>query len=80
MEAGYFQIPLVTTSIGAEGLNIEDGSMIVEDDGKKMANLICDLYGNYDRLREMSNNGKNFISKNFMMSEAERVIRLDLSI
>ena len=54
--------------------------MIVEDDGKKMANLICDLYGNYDRLREMSNNGKNFISKNFMMSEAERVIRLDLSI
>ena len=80
VEAGYFQIPLVTTSIGAEGLNIEDGSMIVEDDGKKMANLICDLYGNYDRLREMSNNGKNFISKNFMMSEAERVIRLDLSI
>ena len=77
VEAGYFQIPLVTTSIGAEGLNIEDGSMIVEDNGKKMANLICDLY---DKLKEMSNNGKKFISKNFMMSEAERVIRLDLSI
>ena len=80
VEAGYFQIPLVTTSIGAEGLNIEDGSMMVEDDEKRMANLICDLYCNYDKLKEMSNNGKNFIEKNFMMSEAERVIRLDLNI
>ena len=80
VEAGYYQIPLVTTSIGAEGLNIEDDAMMIEDDGQKMAELICDLYQDYDRLKQMSDSGKQFIQKYFLLSEAERVIRLDIDI
>ncbi len=79
VEAGYYQIPLVTTSIGAEGLNIEDGAMLIEDNGTKMAELVCSLYQDFDRLREMSERGKDFIRKNFLISEAERVIKLDIS-
>lgn len=78
VEAAYFQIPLVTTSIGAEGLNIEDQSMLIEDDGAKMAEMICGIYEDYDRLKQMSDNGIKFIQKNFMIEEAERVIRLDV--
>lgn len=78
VEAAYFQIPLVTTSIGAEGLEIEDQSMLVEDDSVKMAELICGLYEDYERLDKMSDNGIKFIQKYFMLSEAERVVRLDL--
>lgn len=80
VEAAYFQIPLVTTTIGAEGLNLEDQSMLVEDDSAKMAELICSLYQDYDRLRTMSDAGIKFIEKYFMWSEAERVIRLDILI
>ena len=80
VEAAYFQIPLVTTSIGAEGLNIEDQSMLVEDDGAKMAETICEIYEDYDRLKQMSDNGIRFIQRNFMLAEAERVIRLDVEV
>ena len=80
VEAAYFQIPLVTTSIGAEGLKLEDQSMLVEDDSVKMAELICGLYQDYDRLRAMSDAGIKFIEKYFMWSEAERIIRLDIQI
>lgn len=78
VEAAYFQIPLVTTSIGAEGLPMEDQSMAVEDDGIKMAELICRLYEDYDKLKLMSDNGRKFIENSFMFSEAERVIKLDI--
>ena len=80
VEASYYQIPLVTTSIGAEGLNIETGSMLVEDDAEKMAALVCELYEDYTKLREISDNGKKFIERHFMLSEAERVLRLDMDI
>lgn len=80
VEAAYYQIPLITTSIGAEGLNIEDQSMLIEDDGVKMAEMICSIYNDYDRLGQMSDNGRKFIQKNFMLVEAERVIRLDVEI
>ena len=80
VEAAYFQIPLITTSIGAEGLDTQDQSMLVEDDGVKMAEMICTIYEDYDRLKEMSDNGIKFIQKNFMLAEAERVIRLDVDL
>ena len=54
--------------------------MLVEDDGVKMAEMICTIYEDYDRLKEMSDNGIKFIQKNFMLAEAERVIRLDVDL
>ena len=80
VEAAYYQIPLVTTSIGAEGLTLEDQAMMVEDDGNKMAELICDLYPDYNKLKIISDNGKRFIENNFILSEAEEVIRLDVRL
>ena len=78
VEASYYQIPLVTTTIGAEGLDGEMGNMCVEDDGEKMAELICGLYEDYGRLKEMSDAGEAFIRKYFTVEEAERVLRSDI--
>ncbi len=78
VEAAYFQIPLVTTSIGAEGLSRAEGSMVVEDDGKRMAEIICEMYENYTELKKMSDAGVGFIQKYFTKEEAERVILLDV--
>ncbi len=78
VEAAYFQIPLVTTTIGAEGLDAGMGNMVVEDDADRMADIICGLYSDYDRLKEMSDAGIEFISEYFTEQEAERVLKLDL--
>lgn len=78
VEAGYYQIPLVTTSIGGEGLDSTDGSFVMEDDAEKMADLIIDLYTNYEELRKMSDAGKAFIEKYFTPEVARNVLLQDL--
>ena len=78
VEACYYQIPLVTTPVGAEGLSLEEGSMLVEDDAGKMAEMICDLYEDQQELKKLSDNGETFIRRHFMTEEAERVIRMDI--
>ena len=78
VEACYYQIPLVTTPIGAEGLSLAEESMLVEEDADKMARTICDLYGDPERMKDLSDRCKTFIRNHFMLPEAERVIRLDI--
>lgn len=78
VEAGYYQIPLVTTSIGGEGLDDTVGAFVMEDDADNMANLIIDLYTNYDELRKMSDSGKVFIEKYFTLQVAQNVLLQDL--
>ena len=78
VEASYYQIPLVTTPIGAEGLSMEEKSMLVEEDAGKMADAICSLYEDQQKLKELSDNSEIFIKRHFMLKEAERIIRLDI--
>ena len=77
IEASYYQIPLVTTPIGAEGISMEEESMVVETDPDKMAKVICDLYGDQKRLKTLSDNCEKLIRNHYMLDEAERIIRLD---
>lgn len=79
VEAGYYQIPLVTTTIGAEGISTEEGSMKVVDDADKMAELIIELYDDYEELKRMSANGKPFIENHFTLQTAKSIIDCDLS-
>lgn len=78
VEAAYFQIPLVTTTIGAEGLDAGMGNMAVGDDAAGMAELVCSLYGDCERLGKMSDAGSRFISKYFTMDQAKKVLELDI--
>ena len=79
VEACYYQIPLVTTPIGAEGLSLEEESMLVEEDAGKMAEAICDLYENQEELRRLSDHSEKFIRNHFMLAEAEKVIKMDIN-
>ena len=80
VEAAYYQIPLVTTSIGGEGLDTSTKAFVMEDDAEKMAMLICDLYGNFSKLREMSDAGAEFIKRYFTSKVAEDVLLEDMEI
>ena len=78
VEASYYQIPLVTTSIGGEGLDGTIGSFVMEDDADKMAQKIIDLYTDYAELRKISDAGEVFIQKYFTEKVAEETLLADM--
>jgi glycosyltransferase involved in cell wall biosynthesis len=58
-------LPCVTTSIGAEGMNLHDGvEALVADDAVAFANHVIDVYTNHDRWQILSENGPLYIQKN----------------
>ncbi len=77
VEAAYYQIPLVTTTIGAEGISFKENAFAVEDDPQKMAELIIELYRDYGKLEAMSNNGIDLIKNHYTMQAAEKIFRKD---
>ncbi len=79
IEAAYFQIPMITTSIGGEGLDNSTGAFIIEDDALKLTEIICNLYTNYSKLKDMSDSGKLFIEKFFSKKAAKDIIMQDIS-
>jgi glycosyltransferase involved in cell wall biosynthesis len=66
VEAAYNQIPIVTTSIGGEGLDNSLGAFIIEDNAEKMSEIIINLYLDYSKLKQMSDSGKKFIDTYFI--------------
>lgn len=80
VEAAYYQIPVVTTSIGGEGLDAKMGAFVVEDDADRMTCLIESLYVDYEKLKAMSDAGKDMIHRYFTSEAAEKVLRMDMNI
>jgi GT2 family glycosyltransferase/glycosyltransferase involved in cell wall biosynthesis/FMN phosphatase YigB (HAD superfamily) len=80
VEAAYYQIPVVTTAIGGEGLDASVGSFVMEDDPDRMAELIEGLYTDFDRLREMSDAGERLIQKYFTSKAAQDVLLADMNL
>ena len=80
IEAAYNQIPMITTSIGAEGLDKSIGSFLVEDDALKMSKLISSIYNNFTKLKEISDSGINFIKKYFTPEIAKDILLKDIKL
>ncbi len=78
IEATYNRIPLVTTPIGAEGLSLEEEAFIVTEPTEEMAQLIIELYNNYDRLEKLSGNCVNFVQNHFTSVTAQTVVSEDV--
>ena len=45
-----------------------------------MAKIICDLYVNYSKLKNMSNSGKVLIEKYFSFNKGKEIILKDINI
>lgn len=76
--AAYNQVPIVTTSIGGEGLDYSLGAFIIEDNEDKMAQIINDIYLDFNKLKQMSDSGKILIDKYFSMKKAKEILLEDL--
>jgi len=79
IEASYYQIPIVTTPIGAEGISLDENSMIVEQDASKIGNIICALYEDMQKLKLLSDRSEILIRNHYMIEEAEKIINLDFN-
>ena len=80
VEAAYYQIPIITTSIGAEGLDNSLGAILVEDSPLKMAQLICSIYFDYVKLKNISDLERLFIEKYFTFEKAKEIILKDIQL
>ena len=80
VEAAYNQIPMVTTTIGGEGIDNSIGAFSMEDNPEKMAKLICQLYTDYSKLKKMSDYGKILIEKYFSKSKAKEILLNDIKL
>mgnify|MGYP005786168177 CR=1 FL=1 len=78
VEAIYNRTPMVTTSVGAEGLSTDEGAFLVKDGAGEMAEAIIDLYNDEEALRKMSENCRAFIRKYFAPESARAILSMDI--
>lgn len=78
VEAAYYQIPLVTTPVGAEGISLEENAFEVVECNESMAEKIVKLYNDFDRLREMSDNSVLLIKNHYTVDAAYEVLKIDM--
>lgn len=79
VEALYYGIPIVTTSVGAEGIEGVEDIVAVEDDEKALIQTIAKLYNDNATLQEMHNKSQRYISDHFSTEAAWSVIAKDFN-
>lgn len=77
VEALYNGLPIITTSVGAEGILGIEEIVGVQDSEEGMANAILDVYDDNERLVRMSASSKEYIKEHFSLDAAWEVIKED---
>ena len=77
VEAIYYQIPVVTTSIGAEGLENVSEVILVASDAKEFIDKINDTYSDYEKWNKLAKHSKDYIQKYFSEKAAINIIQED---
>ncbi|KAB1438226.1 glycosyltransferase [Candidatus Galacturonibacter soehngenii] len=74
IEALYYQIPVMTTSVGAQGLLEYHDVMRVEDAANAFANELVHLYQDTNTLNQMSQCMPEYIEKYFSLEAAQKIL------
>ena len=74
IEAMHNQIPLVTTSIGAEGIDDVDDCIFIENDEETFARCIIDSYVNMELLSDKATKGIEYVNSHFSSEAVVKVI------
>ena len=77
IEALYNGLPVITTSIGAEGINDIENVAEIHDEENDFANAVLSLYDDFEKLETMSRKSLNLIKKDFSIEAAWNVIKED---
>ena len=65
VEAVYNKVPVLTTTVGAEGIDNSMGVLSIEDSTEGFANRLIELYQNEDELQRISDLSCDFIKSQF---------------
>lgn len=75
-QAFSFGLPVVTTSIGAEGMNLTAGrEALIADEPHEFARRILEVYDNERLWQNLSDNGYRFIMENYSPAAIEKKLR-----
>lgn len=77
VEAMYNQMPVITTSMGAEGIKSAEQCMFIKDDPVEFAEEIIRIYDDYQELEEKSSKSYQYICENFSEKAAISVLKED---
>ncbi len=77
VEGMWKQIPIITTSIGAEGILCADNALCIADGEVDFAEKIISLYKDNELLIKYSQNGKNCIEANYTEKSALKILETD---
>ncbi|HUN65097.1 MAG TPA: glycosyltransferase family 4 protein [Bacteroidota bacterium] len=66
LEALSMKIPIVTTSIGCEGINVRnDETAMIADSPRQFADAVIDLFDNADRRKRLVSNGYDLVTSTY---------------
>ncbi len=75
-QALSYGVPVVTTSIGAEGMELENGCQaIIADGAREFADAVVNLYQDANLWQRLSDNGVEHVRRNFTPEVVEEKIR-----
>lgn len=79
IEALYNGIPIVTTSIGAEGIIDIEKLVAIDDEEQAFADDVLSLYEDNDTLKQMAENSQIYIKQRYSVDAAWSIIEEDFS-
>ncbi|MBQ9936529.1 MAG: glycosyltransferase [Lachnospiraceae bacterium] len=79
VEAIYNGVPIITTSVGAEGIPDTDKILVVKDEPTDFAKAVLELYDDNNRLDKISANMQKYIKENNSIDAAWDVVGADFS-
>ncbi|NBI70676.1 glycosyltransferase [Clostridiaceae bacterium] len=80
VEAVYNGAPVVTTSVGSEGIPDVEQALVIEDTAEAFADAVVSLYGDRKRLEALSDAARDYIRRHFSTEAAWSVIRDDFVV
>ena len=77
IEAMRYGMPVVTTSVGAEGIEGAEQILCIEDEVQAIASKLAELYNNDVELAQMSRKSYEYIRDNFSEESAWYIVEKD---
>lgn len=79
VEALYYGSPVVTTSVGAEGIPDSDYVMMIQDKAEDFAKAVIDVYKDEKLCRDLSRKGRQCIKDYYSVEAAWDIVKEDFS-
>ncbi|MFY0518394.1 glycosyltransferase [Lysinibacillus sp. UGB7] len=79
VEAMYYQMPIVTTSVGAEGIVRSENILTIAESEMEFAQKVLDLYDDMESLSLLSIASLRYVNENFTSKAVQKIISSDIS-